>query len=60
MSAASTISSGVISATKRHNGLLLSFAARSHTAFMTAAIARCSAPLSGPIHRSWVSEASSR
>src|SRR5436309_1206545 len=50
-----TSSIGLRSTSSFHTGLPSAFAQRSHTAFTTAAVARCIAPLSGPIQRSWLS-----
>jgi len=55
-----TTSAGLMSTRSFHTGLRSDFAQRSHTAFTTAAVARCIAPLSGPIHRSCGSPVISR
>ena len=49
-----------MSASSIHTGLRSAFAQRSQTAFTTAAVARCIAPLSGPIQRSCGSPVISR
>src|SRR5207302_562526 len=50
----------VMSTRSFHTGFPSAFAQRSHTAFTTAAVARCIAPFSGPIQRSWLSPVMSR
>ena len=51
-----TSSSGDMSATSFQTGLPSALAHRSHTALTQAPVAKWIAPLSGPIHRSWLSE----
>src|SRR3569832_2137452 len=51
-----TSCSGVISPTSCHTGLPATLPSRSHAALPTAPVARCIAPLSGPIQRSWLSD----
>src|SRR5437899_3169813 len=55
-----TTSAGLMSASSFHTGLRSAFAHRSHTEFTMAAVARCIAPLSGPIQRSCGSPVISR
>ena len=38
-----------------HSGLSSTFAYRSHAAFTSAAVARCTTPFSGPSQRIWLS-----